>query len=157
MTWRLKTIDQYCREKSSVDVVHRSVLNFSFFVRAQHVIRLEQTVKIFIQIKTYTSENCRIIFVNNQLDAQFLFSCIFISILSMFRAAMCPSSGELIVSIRHLVYVTVYRWLFGVQVQSCRFPAHQTAFYTEWHITDVVLIQLILLLMDTWLPETCWE
>jgi len=40
----------------------------------------------------------------------------FISILYMFRAAMCPSSGELIVSIRHLVYVTVYRWLFSVQV-----------------------------------------
>ena len=34
----------------------------------------------------------------------------------MFRAAMCPSSGELIVSIPHLVYVTLYRWLFGVQV-----------------------------------------
>jgi len=29
---------------------------------------------------------------------------------------MCPSSGELIVSIRHLVYVTLYRWPFGVQV-----------------------------------------
>jgi hypothetical protein len=29
----------------------------------------------------------------------------------MFRAAMCPSSGELIVSIRHLVYVTLYRCL----------------------------------------------
>jgi len=28
----------------------------------------------------------------------------------MFRAAICPSSGELIVSIRHLVYVTLYRW-----------------------------------------------
>jgi len=34
----------------------------------------------------------------------------------MFRAAMCPSSGELIVSIRHLVYVTLYRLPFGVQV-----------------------------------------
>jgi len=34
----------------------------------------------------------------------------------MFRAAMCPSSGEWIVSIRHLVYVTLYRWPFGVQV-----------------------------------------
>jgi len=27
----------------------------------------------------------------------------------MFRTAMCPSSGELIVSIRHLVYVTLCR------------------------------------------------
>jgi len=46
------------------------------------------------------------IFVNNQLDAQF-FSFNFI--LYMFRAAMCPSSGELIVSILYLVYVTLYR------------------------------------------------
>jgi hypothetical protein len=30
----------------------------------------------------------------------------FISVLYMFRATMCPISGELIVSIRHLVYVT---------------------------------------------------
>jgi len=35
------------------------------------------------------------ILVNNQLDAQF-FSYLFISILYMFRAAMCPSSGELL-------------------------------------------------------------
>jgi len=49
-----------------------------------------------------------IIFVNNQLDANY-FSGVFISILYMFRAAMCLSSEELIVSIRHLVYVTLYR------------------------------------------------
>jgi len=40
----------------------------------------------------------------------------FISILYMFQAAICPSSGELILSIRHLVYVTLYRLLSGVQV-----------------------------------------
>jgi len=57
-----------------------------------------------------------IIFVNNQIDAQFFFLCMFISILYMFRAAMCPSSGELIVSIRYLVCVAHYRWPFGVQV-----------------------------------------
>jgi len=34
------------------------------------------------------------ILVNNQLDAQFFM--LFISILYMFRAAMCPSSGELL-------------------------------------------------------------
>jgi len=156
----------------------------------------------------------------------------------MFRAATCPSSGELIVSIRHLACVTLYRWLFGVQVwmrlQSrliqtctpdghlhrvtytrCRIdkinsaddehmsarnmyrieinihekelcvqlvlykdytemhgqqniksdpvfcrtvsfkPAHQTVIYTEWHMPDVILIQLILLMMGTWLPGTC--
>ena len=35
------------------------------------------------------------------------FSCMFISILYMFRAAMCPSSGEITVSMRHLVFVTL--------------------------------------------------
>jgi hypothetical protein len=36
------------------------------------------------------------------------FSCMFIPILYTFWAATCPSSGELIVSIRHLVYVTLW-------------------------------------------------
>jgi len=40
----------------------------------------------------------------------------FISILYMFQAAMCPSSEEWIVSIQHLSYVTLYRWPSGVQV-----------------------------------------
>jgi hypothetical protein len=34
----------------------------------------------------------------------------------MFRTATCPSTGELIVSIRHLVYITLYILPFGVQV-----------------------------------------
>ena len=42
------------------------------------------------------------IFVNNQLDAQFLFLYLFIPILYMFRTR-CSSSGESIVSIRPLV------------------------------------------------------
>ena len=50
-----------------------------------------------------------IIFVNNQLDANYFFSRMFISILYMFRTATCPSSGESIVSIRHLVCVTLCR------------------------------------------------
>jgi hypothetical protein len=40
----------------------------------------------------------------------------FISILYMFQAAMRPSSGELIVSVGHLVCVTLYRWPFSVRV-----------------------------------------
>jgi hypothetical protein len=46
-----------------------------------------------------------IILINYQLDAQFLLH-IFISILYVFRATLCSSSGESIVSI-HLVYVTL--------------------------------------------------
>jgi len=45
------------------------------------------------------------------------FSYIFIFILYMFRAAVCPSSGELIVSIQHLVYVTLCRWPFSVHTK----------------------------------------
>jgi len=44
------------------------------------------------------------------------FSYTFISILYMFRAPMFSSSGESILSIRHLVYVTLCRWPSGMQV-----------------------------------------
>jgi len=33
----------------------------------------------------------------------------------MFRATTCPSSGENTVPMRHLVLVTLYRWLSGMQ------------------------------------------
>jgi len=59
------------------------------------------------------------ILVNNQFDAQF-FSCMFISILYMFRAAMCPSSGELLYQVDR---------------------AYQTVIYTEWYKPGVELIQ----------------
>ena len=42
-----------------------------------------------------------------QTNLMHSFSCMFISIVYMFRATKCPSSGELIVSVRHLVYVTL--------------------------------------------------
>jgi len=56
------------------------------------------------------------IFVNNQLDAQFFFSCTFFPILYMFRVPLCSSWGESIALIRHLVYVTLCRWPSSVQV-----------------------------------------
>jgi len=71
------------------------------------------------------------------------FSCMFISILYLFQAAMCPSSGELIVPIRHLVYVTVYRWPFGVQVwmrliQTSTLNGHPyTVTYTRCRIDTI--------------------
>jgi hypothetical protein len=36
-------------------------------------------------------------------------------------------------------------------------PAHLTVTYIERHIPDIVLIQLILLMMSTWVLETCIE
>ena len=75
--------------------------------------------------------------------------------LYMFRALMCSSSGELIVSIRYMVFVTLCRWPPGMQVWVPPKPACQTVTYIEWHIPDIVLIQLILLIMSTWVLETC--
>jgi hypothetical protein len=98
--------------------------------------------------------------INKQLDAKFL-SYKFISILYMFRANLCSSSGESIVSIQHLVYVTLCMWPSGMQVgkklPDLSRPAYRTVTNTEWHIPDVVLIQLILLMMSTRLLETCRE
>jgi len=38
----------------------------------------------------------------------------FISFLYMFRATMCPSSGEITVFMLHLVFVTLCGWLSGM-------------------------------------------
>ena len=56
------------------------------------------------------------IFVNNQLDKQFFFLYLFLSILYVFRGNKCSSSGEPNLSIRPLVYVTLCRLSCGMQV-----------------------------------------
>jgi len=53
------------------------------------------------------------LYVNDQLDAQFFFVYLCITVLYMFRATKCSSSGQSTVSIRPLVYVTVCRWPCG--------------------------------------------
>jgi len=36
-------------------------------------------------------------------------------------------------------------------------PVCQTVTYIEWHIPDIILIQLVLLMMSTGVLETCRE
>jgi len=86
---------------------------------------------INIGLKWEMIKSWQLIFANKTLWWT-IFSYMLISIPYMFRAAMCPSSEESIVSMRH-----------------------QTVIYTEWYITGVALIQLILLMMGAWFPETC--
>jgi hypothetical protein len=43
---------------------------------------------------------------------------VFISLLYMFRAIQCSSSGESIVSIHHLLYITLCRWPSGMQASD---------------------------------------
>jgi len=62
------------------------------------------------------------VLVNNQLDALFH---VFISLLYMFRATQCSSSGESIVSIHRLVCITLWRWLVWYAGPSG--PAYQTS------------------------------
>jgi len=86
------------------------------------------------------------VLVNNQLDAQFFFMYTFISVLYMFRAPLCSSSGESIVLILHLVYVTVCRWPSGMQVwaerssiQTYTLDGHlHTVTYTRCRINTIV-------------------
>jgi hypothetical protein len=70
----------------------------------------------------------KVLFVNNQLDAQFFYMYIYFYSLHISGSHMCPSLAELTVSI-HLVYVTLHRWSFSVRVwmsliQTCTANGH---------------------------------
>jgi len=55
------------------------------------------------------------VFVNNQLDAQFFFMYVYFCSLHV-SGSQVPIIRRINLSIRHLVYVTLYRRPFGVQV-----------------------------------------
>jgi len=58
----------------------------------------------------------------------------FIGFLYMFRATMCPSSGENTVPMRHLLLVTLYRRLSDMQGRT---PCISDSIYIEWQIPGV--------------------
>jgi len=65
-------------------------------------------IYIYIYIYTHTHTHTHTIFVNNQLDEQFFFMHVYFYSPHVSDSYMCPSTGELIVSI-HLVYVNLCR------------------------------------------------
>ena len=73
------------------------------------------------------------------------FLCMFISILYVFWAFRCSSSGDSVASIRYLVYVTLCRWPSGMQVwteqnsvQTCITDGHlHRVTYTRYHIDTI--------------------
>jgi len=93
------------------------------------------------------------ILVNNQLDAHSF------SYISLFHFSTCfeqPSAHHQESQLYQydLWYMSLY---VGDRV-VCRFkPVYHTVTYIELHIPEVVLIQLTLLMMSTWLLETCGE
>jgi len=99
------------------------------------------------RISCFVNVHLITIFISNQLDVQLFFLYLFIPILYMFRAAKRSSSGETIVSIRPLVYVTLCRWPCGMQVwmelnkykkkicgSNWLFTNNAEKFVTSWHI-----------------------
>jgi len=61
----------------------------------------------------------------------------FISYLYMFRATICPSSGEITVSMRHLVFFTLYGWLSGMQ--ACLPGSHRHRVANIKCVTDTII------------------
>jgi len=66
--------------------------------------------------------------------------------------------------IRRINCINTTIWYMSLSIDDrlmCKFGwvsskhAQQTVIYKQWHIPYVVLIQLILLMMGTWLTETC--
>jgi hypothetical protein len=59
----------------------------------------------------------------------------FIYFLYMFRATMCPSLGEIIVSLRHFVFATLCRWLWyvGYPTQNDKHEvSHRYSYFSWW-------------------------
>jgi len=90
------------------------------------------------------------VLVNNQLDSQFFFSYICIPLLYMFRAPLYSSSGELIVLIRHLVYVTLCRWPSSVQVWF-----YPNLLYIHIYIYTYIFIYLFILIIYMFRAPLC--
>ena len=91
-----------------------------------------------------------IILVNDQLDAQFFFRICLFQISACFEHS-CDHHLE-----NQFYQYNIWYMSLCVGDRLVCIPAYQTVTYIEWHsITDVVLIQLILLTMSTWVLETC--
>ena len=118
--------------------------------RTCNALGIRRTVPETHEIKESLAKKLRVQFLLTTNLTHFF--NVFISPLYVFRATYCSSSGESIVSIHHLVYITLCRWPSGMPVRQE--PAYQTAIYTEWYIPEDVLIQLTVLIMSSRLLET---
>jgi hypothetical protein len=93
------------------------------------------------------SKHFWLILANDQLDTQILFYNKSITVLYIFRATSCSSSGGQILSIQHLVSL---RYVSDRPVHTCAPEGH----LQRVSIPAVVLIQFDLLMMSTTLLET---
>jgi hypothetical protein len=110
---------------------------------------LEISRKVMCYLKFYVllTALLGINFVNNQLGAQFFFMYVYFYSLHV--------SGSHVSFIRR---INCFSTTSGIchSVEMAVWSADKTAICTQWYV-PAVLIQLILLMMGTWLPETCRE
>ena len=88
-----------------------------------------RSVTVYVLLTVHLS----IIFVNNQRDAQIFFMYVYFYSLHVSGQPCNASSGELIVLIRHLVYVT----LFSVQVWCAGLGETNRVTYTRCSIDTI--------------------
>ena len=109
---------------------------------------------IFIFFYISLTVHLRIILVSNQMDA--LFRCIYLFPFSTcFEQPSAHHQENRIVSIHHLVYVTLCRWLPAMPVpphRHCRQSPTQSDIYQVMYWYNSIL-----LMMSTGLLETCRE
>ena len=81
---------------------------------------------------------------------------VFVSLLYMFRASKCPSSGENYCICATLICVTLYE-LCLVCWLDFNPTSRPDATHTEWQIPVSHRYSNFLLMLGTWMPETCRE
>ena len=99
------------------------------------------------------------ILFNDQLDAQFFFVYVY------FNSLHVSSIQVLIIKRFNCINTIPCILVCHSGRLVCMFgrtgvpskPAYQTVTYKEWHVPDIVLIQLNLLMISTWMLETCRE
>ena len=128
--------DQICGPYKTAGIF----INFYFLVLTSSLKRedkpykanaIKYSLNLFCTPASLTVKRYQSFFVNNQLEAQFLFLYLFIPLLyMMFRTTKCSSSGKSVVSVRQLVYVNLCRWPCGVQKKTCA---------SSWLFTKIVI------------------
>jgi hypothetical protein len=96
---------------------------------------IRQSQKLFLYTFCWPCISVQFVLITNLMR----FFNVFISLLYMFRATHCSSSGESIVSILRLIYITLCRWPSGMQLSHLhtRRPptqrdTYQTMYWYNW-------------------------
>jgi hypothetical protein len=95
------------------------------------------TCIISVCFRDFRETNDNFSFVKNQLDAQFFFMYVYFNSLHVSGSQMLIIRRSNCIN-TNLVYVTLYRWPFGVQVQTCTPNGHLCRVtYTRCHIDTI--------------------